>query len=117
MVIISAPYNGVSRCVAKHEPALSHCIELARVDPELLQDRCSETRTHFARDRRNAWAILDTCMTSLAFRLVDDDDHVGLPREFAELTDTIVLIRQGQPLFPRRFSYFFVRMSRGIVDI
>jgi hypothetical protein len=32
-------------------------------------------------------------MASLAFAFIYDDSHIGLPREVAELTNKIVLVR------------------------
>ena len=87
---------------------LSDRIELTRVNPELFQDRSAETGADIARDRGCPNAIFYTCVASLALRFIDYDNRIGLPRELAELTNKIILIRQGSisPQTPcRTFPY------------
>jgi hypothetical protein len=64
-----------------------------RINPQLFQDRSSQSGTNLARNRCYPAAVLDAGMASLAFTFIYDDSHIGLPREVAELTNKIVLVR------------------------
>jgi hypothetical protein len=85
-----------------------------RINPQLFQYRSSQSGTNLAGNCCYPSAILDSGMASLAFAFIYDDIHIGLPRELAELTNKIVLVRQGGNLSgPTYSSYFFVRMSNA----
>jgi hypothetical protein len=64
-----------------------------RINPQLFQDRSSQSGTNLTRNCCYPSAILDSGMASLAFAFIYDDSHIGLPREVAELTNKIVLVR------------------------
>jgi hypothetical protein len=52
-------------------------------------------------------------MASLAFCLIDDDVHIALPREFTELTNKFVLVRQGGTLLCSRVFLVLFRTNVG----
>src|ERR1700693_2030024 len=73
----------------------SHRIECIRVDRQLLQYFPAKPRSDIGRHDSYPPAIFHARVAALSFGPVDADKHVGLPRELAELTNEVVLVRQG----------------------